>query len=155
MHRVGSFKLLFIFLLSIQRLQFLFLQQLRRFGFLRSSWRDMERLYCQYGSSSSYSSASSAAYSSYSSASYSSYDYSAACSQTGGTWTGSYCQMPQSSSASYSSYYSSAAYSSYDASRLAPKPAEHGTGQLARCLIRAVPAVLPRIPPRPAGYPGK
>ena len=35
------------------------------------------------------------------------------------------------------------------------KLAEHGTGQLARCLIRAVPAVLPRIPPQPAGCSGK
>ena len=35
------------------------------------------------------------------------------------------------------------------------KRAELGTGQLARCLIRAVPAVLPRIPPRPAGCSGK
>src|SRR3990167_3743438 len=54
---------------------------------------------------SSYSPASSeAAYSSYSSASYSSVDYSTACAQAGGTWDGSYCQMPQSSSAAaYSS----------------------------------------------------
>jgi len=63
---------------------------------------------------SSYSSASSeAAYSSYSSAAYSSTDYSTACAQAGGTWDGSYCQMPQSSSAAA---YSSAAYSSYDPS---------------------------------------
>jgi len=63
---------------------------------------------------SSYSPASSeAAYSSYSSASYSSTDYSTACAQAGGTWDGSYCQMPQSSSAAA---YSSAAYSSYDPS---------------------------------------
>jgi len=63
---------------------------------------------------SSYSPASSeAAYSSYSSASYSSADYSTACAQAGGTWNGSYCQMPQSSSAAA---YSSAAYSSYDPS---------------------------------------
>ena len=63
---------------------------------------------------SSYSPASSeAAYSSYSSASYSSADYSTACAQAGGTWDGSYCQMPQSSSAAV---YSSAAYSSYDPS---------------------------------------
>src|SRR3989344_4793102 len=63
---------------------------------------------------SSYSPASSeAAYSSYSSASYSSADYSTACAQAGGTWDGSYCQMPQSSSAAA---YSSAAYSSYDPS---------------------------------------
>ena len=53
---------------------------------------------------SSYSPASSeATYSSYSSASYSSVDYSTACAQAGGTWNGSYCQMPQSSSAAYSS----------------------------------------------------
>ena len=63
---------------------------------------------------SSYSPASSeAAYSSYSSASYSSADYSAACVQAGGTWDGSVCQMPQSSSAAV---YSSASYSSYDPS---------------------------------------
>ena len=71
-----------------------------------------------WGSSSSYSSysyssyspaSSEAAYSSYSSeAAYSSADYSTACAQAGGTWDGSYCQMPQSSSA--------AAYSSYDPS---------------------------------------
>jgi len=72
--------------------------------------------YSSYPSSaySSYSPASSeAAYSSYSSASYSSADYSTACAQAGGTWDGSYCQMPQSSSAAV---YSSAAYSSYDPS---------------------------------------
>ena len=72
--------------------------------------------YSSYPSSaySSYSPASSeAAYSSYSSAAYSSADYSTACSQAGGTWDGSYCQMPQSSSAAA---YSSAAYSSYDPS---------------------------------------
>jgi len=63
---------------------------------------------------SSYSPASSeAAYSSYSSSSYSSADYSTACAQAGGTWNGSYCQMPQSSSVAA---YSSAAYSSYDPS---------------------------------------
>jgi len=63
---------------------------------------------------SSYSPASSeASYSSYSSAAYSSADYSTACAQAGGTWDGSYCQMPQSSSAAA---YSSAAYSSYDPS---------------------------------------
>ena len=37
-----------------------------------------------------------------------------------------------------------------------PRPvlnlAEHGTGQLARRRIQAVPAVLLKIPPRPAGY---
>ena len=52
-----------------------------------------------WGSSSSYS------YSPASSASYSSYDPSTACAQAGGTWDGSYCQMPNTaSSAAYSSY---------------------------------------------------
>lgn len=46
-------------------------------------------------------------YSSYSYSSYSSYDQSSACAQAGGTWTGSYCQMPQSSS---SATYSSPSY---------------------------------------------
>ena len=75
----------------------------------------------------------------------------------GGTWDGSYCQMPQSSSA-YSSYYSSAAPIAAPVTIHQPPVlnlAEHGTGQLARCLIRAVPAALPRIPPQPAGCSGK